>query len=87
MFIKSQIIFILIFVVASLSAFSQTWPISRQIKCDNDLRIYDIQTDQNDDIYITGAFKGTLYDSTSRGNFDIFLMKLNQDYETLWYKT
>lgn len=83
---KILIFTILIFGFIS-QLFSQTWPISKQIKCDNDLRILDIQTDQNDDLFISGVFKGTLYDSTARGNFDIFLMKLNQDYEILWYKT
>lgn len=79
--------FTILFLGLTCKIYSQTWPLSRHIECDNDLRVLDIKADQNKDIYITGVFKGNLYDSTARGNFDIFLMKLNQDYQTIWYKT
>lgn len=49
---------------------------------------FEVGTDQNGDIYITGMYDGTvLFDDislTTSGYFDIFLAKYNPDGECLW---
>ena len=78
---RKSIIYILLCLISIVEVQAQTWSISKHIESDIDLRIYDIQTDQNDDIYVAGAYRGSLYDSTALGPlYDIFLMKLNQNF-------
>ncbi len=55
---------------------------------------YDMERDQNGDIIVTGAFKGTadfdpssnVFNLTSAGNFDIYVVKLTALGEFVWAK-
>ncbi|MDB4324327.1 T9SS type A sorting domain-containing protein [Crocinitomicaceae bacterium] len=56
---------------------------------------YDLKLSNNDDIYMTGHFLGTVdfdpgpgvYNLTSNGGADIYVMKLNNNGDLLWVKT
>ncbi|MCK5168258.1 MAG: SprB repeat-containing protein, partial [Bacteroidales bacterium] len=81
-----KILYFLLFILP-LGSFSQTWIISQHLKCDDDLRIYDIKKDINDDFYIAGIFKGTFEGNISEGFFDIFIAKLNSNFNLEWIQT
>ncbi len=82
---KKIIYFLLL--IFPVGSFGQTWIISQQFKCDDDLRILDIKKDNNDNFYAAGIFKGTFQGITSEGNYDIFLAKVNPSFNIEWVQT
>lgn len=82
---KTRILLFLI--LFPLFGLTQEWTISNQLICDDDLRIYDIKTDNSSNIYLAGVFKGNFNGFTSEGLFDIFLAKVTPDFKIDWIQT
>lgn len=83
---KKYIIYLLLFILP-FGSFSQTWILSNQLECDDDLRILDVKKDQNDNFYAAGIYKGTFNGEVSEGNYDIFIAKLNDSFNIEWVKS
>ncbi len=68
---------------------------AKQIVGDSSSRAFGIALDASDDIYVTGNFRGTkdfdpgagIYNLSSKGNADIFVLKLDANGNFIWAST
>jgi hypothetical protein len=77
---------LLLILISSIYCQGQDWIVSKQLTCDNDLRLYDIKKDENNNVYLAGKFKGTFNGNVSKGNYDLCLVKLNELLNIEWVR-
>lgn len=84
--LKLYLVLILV-IILKLNTYSQNWTISNHISSDIDVRLYENIVDRNNNSYFTGIYKGTINAITSKGDFDLFIGKYNENFQIDWFKS
>ena len=81
-FLKPSIIILFIIILfIPFKSYSQQWILSNHLQAEEDIRIFDIKKDKNDNFFLTGVFNGTVDEKPTKGSYDIFLAKFNPLFE------